>query len=190
MTFSFRVGLVSSQVATHMPFHYSGIDCQCPKGFSGPICEFAEEETNTCNLNCANDGICVKGAKDYSYMNEKGIDMSQLAHITNELNSEDFESCKCVEGWTGLRCETKVEDCDEEGQHLCLHGSKCIKNGDNYACDCNAELAEDTRYAGIYCQHKATSLCTLDGSPGTGKNKGAFCVNGGECLKLVGPDEE
>ena len=55
-------------------------------------------------------------------------------------------------------------------------------------CDCST--ADSTPVAGKYCQHEATSLCTLDGQVGTGKNKFAFCVNNGKCVKLVGENEE
>lgn len=170
---------------------YSGLDCVCPEGFSGPICEFADTETAACTLKCENQGICVKGPKDYSYMSQRGIDMEELSHILNQKHTEDFESCKCPEGFTGLKCQTKVTLCDEAGQHLCLHGSTCVQSGDgDYSCDCDAEFTGKTRYAGLYCQHQSTVLCTPDGMPGTGKNKDAFCVNNGKCLKLVGPDEE
>ena len=115
--------------------------------------------------------------------------MSELAHITETTHTEDFESCKCPEGFTGLRCEIKVETCPE-GDHLCLFGSTCERVGNNYTCDCDVETTEKTRFAGMYCQHKSTSLCTVDGMLGSGKNKNAFCVSNGKCLKLVGEDEE
>lgn len=162
----------------------------CPEGFSGPICEFADSETSaSCSLKCENEGICVKGAKDYSYLNKGGIDMSELTHITNVVHTEDFESCKCRANYTGLTCETEVRSCSPEVNHICLHGATCVQLGNNYTCDCDVEGVH-SRFAGKYCQHKSTSLCTPDGMPGTGKNKNAFCVNNGKCLKLVGDGEE
>jgi len=122
-------------------------------------------------------------------MSENGIDMSELSQITNEQHTDDFEHCKCPVGWTGIRCETEIESCGDGG-HLCLHGATCVDSGDEYTCDCNAAVTENAQFAGKYCQHESTSLCTPDGTPGTGKNKFAFCVNNGKCVKLVGPDEE
>lgn len=158
----------------------SGLDCTCKDGFSGPICEFADSETTaSCNLECQNGGICIKGHKDYSYMNKGGIDMAELTQITNNLHNEDFEACKCPASFTGLTCETKVQSCSSVGSHICLHGSTCVQAGDTYTCDCNAIVDSRTRFAGKYCQYQSTSLCTPDGMPGTGKNKNAFCVNKG-----------
>lgn len=122
-------------------------------------------------------------------MSENGIDMSELSHIVNEKHTDEFEHCRCPEDWTGLRCETKVESCGD-GSHVCLHGSTCVQDGNKYSCNCNAQVTGNNLYAGEYCQHESTSLCTPDGMPGTGKNKFAFCVNNGKCAKLVGPNEE
>jgi hypothetical protein len=165
----------------------AGLDCICPEGFSGPICEFANTEITACTLKCENKGICTKGSKNYTYMNENGIDMSELSQLTSFPHTQEFESCKCPQGFVGLKCETMVETCND-GKHVCFHGSSCVRIGNEYSCDCNT--AEGALVAGRYCQNEATSLCTLDGRVGTGKNKHAFCVNNGKCVKLVGENEE
>ena len=44
-------------------------------------------------------------------------------------------------------------------------------------CDCSAIDTDVIKYAGIYCEHAATSYC----QKGSDKSAHAFCTNGGEC---------
>ena len=169
--------------------HQNGsyLDCECPSGFHGPICEFKDavqpDEYENCTLVCDNGGQCRNGAKDTSILDQFGNDLSQYA-VSHDSN---FEHCVCPDGFTGLTCATKIEVCDN-AEHVCLHGSDCIpdeSDGIGSACDCEAGSTSFEMLAGKYCEHKSTSICT---SGETSSSEFAFCVNKGECVDIVGQD--
>jgi hypothetical protein len=160
----------------------SNLSCSCPKGYHGPICEFKDSNiTNDfedCNLVCANGGKCRNGAKDTSFWDKFGDALSHYS-VSHDKN---FEHCVCPEGFTGLTCEIKMVVCPQ-GNHVCLHGSKCTQggNGKNASCDCEAGSSSFEMLAGKFCEYKSTTLC----------NSGShfsFCVNDGECV--VSSDDE
>jgi hypothetical protein len=122
-------------------------------------------------------------------LKEQGFDMSALEHITNHTHTDKIEHCICPIEWTGVKCEIKVEKCGEN-DHVCLHGSTCNKDGDSYTCDCEEAFTGLDQFGGKYCEHKSTSICTPDSKSGSGKNKFAFCVNSGQCKKIVDENEE
>ncbi|KAL9189243.1 hypothetical protein ACHAXT_011733 [Thalassiosira profunda] len=74
---------------------------------------------------------------------------------------------------------------------ICEHRSPCAphpsKEG-SFMCDCAAidRVSGVIKYAGIYCEHEATSYCQAGG----GGSAHAFCTNGGECKLMVGRGEE
>ena len=115
--------------------------------------------------------------------------MIELEHITNQTHTGKIEHCICPITFTGLKCEVPVEKCGDN-DHICLYGSTCKHDGDNYSCDCEKAFNGLDHFSGKYCQHKSTSICTPDNKPGLGKNKFAFCVNFGKCKKLVDENEE
>ena len=81
-------------------------------------------------------------------------------------------------------CDKAVDMCGENNDHICLHGAKCIKNEDGtHGCDCTKANGASSfdKFAGLFCEHKASMFCTADGSPGTGSDHASFCVNGGKC---------
>jgi hypothetical protein len=138
------------------------------------------DEEASCELDCG-DGDCRKGVKDLSLLEGFG---SELAHIANETN-KNFQHCVCPPGLVGPRCEFKVEICGE-GQHLCLHGSKCVDVDNKKACDCDHAFNSLTQFAGAFCQHEASVFCTEDGKPGAGGQASkAFCVNDGKCKGTI-----
>lgn len=165
----------------------SHLGCICPSGFHGPICEYRdadleeeeemekEEEEEKCNLVCKNGGQCRKGIKDASWIEKFGPELSYL----NVTHSNDFEHCVCAEGFLGLQCEHEIELCSS-GQHVCLHGSKCVSDG--LSCDCEAGSSQVKKLAGKFCQHQSTEICTKDGADMLANSKFAFCVNGGVCV--------
>lgn len=164
---------------------YSHLGCKCKPGYTGDICDIVldgsseineqVEEEAKCELDCG-AGNCRKGVKDLSLLEGFG---SELAHIANETN-QNFEHCVCPSGLVGPRCEFKVEVCGN-GEHLCLHGSKCVKKNDKHACDCDT-FDGLGQIAGAFCQHSASQFCTETGNAVLGGQASrAFCVNGGTC---------
>uniref|UniRef100_A0A7S2U8S7 Delta-like protein n=1 Tax=Attheya septentrionalis TaxID=420275 RepID=A0A7S2U8S7_9STRA len=169
--------------------------CDCPSGFTGSQCEYksAVATPPKCNLDCENKGICRKGVKDFGVGggSKWGLAFLNVTHL-------NYEHCVCPEGFTGLQCEYEVETC-ENGEHNCLNGGACVKvaaEGDEYkhACDCAGDADSTHHFSGFFCEHAATSICTVD-DPSTSAldhvfNVHAFCTNGGTCKKKVGEKDK
>jgi len=192
----------------------AALGCDCMPGFSGPACEFedhsveppvdnndipnnsdANDNTNTsdndspidCQLKCMNGGNCAHGAKDLGSL--KDI-IGDVSHLNQTYANDYFAHCVCAEGWVGPTCEQKLDICGE-GEHVCLHGSKCVPDTSaesEYTCDCSE--ADDvignngkTAFAGDSCQYHGTEICTI-GDPYPGQPL-FFCVNGGSCNAWV-----
>jgi len=183
--------------------------CSCPSGYTGfrcdePIYKDQDNEDNIvpndpdereddtdfyrCKLDCKNGSVCAKGAKDLS--NFRGA-VDHVAHLNQTYDQEYFEHCVCKEGWFGLECEHKAEVCGAD-EHLCLHGSKCVKNNQHHGCDCSQadeqlDGSDNSLFAGDSCQHPATDICTY------GKNAPGrplfFCTNQGTCNDYVSPSD-
>jgi hypothetical protein len=94
-----------------------------------------------------------------------------------------FFSSACPENFVGIRCEHSIEIC-EAGQHVCFHGSKCVRFGEETGCDCSTASKS---FAGASCQHAATDMCTV-GAVGLGQSR-FFCVNNGLCKAYVSSSE-
>ena len=142
-----------------------------------------EDPDTDCSLECQNFGVCRMGSKDLGYMKE----IAETTPYLYQTHDANFQHCVCRDGFTGLYCEHEVDVCGE-GQHICLHGSTCVRNGDEHLCDClDASTDVSDTYAGLACQHAATDICTAgDMSPG---HQLAFCVNGGICKDRVAQGE-
>jgi len=189
--------------------------CDCKPGFTGFSCEFVvslegedtdgdgepelpfpdsdgsgrpiidPEEITSCSLTCENGGVCRDGTKDNGILNLNDKDLN-APHL-DETHTESFEHCVCREGFVGLYCEHKIEICGEN-EHICLHGGKCVTDGDSHSCDCS-ETDSDfaSAFAGVSCQHPANDICTI-GDPEPGQAV-SFCVNQGTCRGKVRPGE-
>jgi len=122
--------------------------CSCPDGYTGDHCEFdpSEEapvpEGKKCTKTvCQNGGICQFGMKDHGVLSEmtsKPGMAENLGSLIPENANENYEHCICPEGYAGTSCEHVAEVCPG-GEHICFHGSKCIKNvmNEDYSCSCN-----------------------------------------------------
>jgi protein crumbs len=71
----------------------------------------------------------------------------------------------CSPGFTGLNCETNVDDCESQP---CLNHGKCLDEVNAYACDCS-----DTGFEGDHCE---TNIDDCLSDP---------CVNGAQCLDEI-----
>jgi hypothetical protein len=186
--------------------------CSCSDQYSGFSCEFevtggsapapaptpsvttvatpTESATipMTCDLDCGAFGVCRNGLKDISALGD-------AAHSASFNQTDDgfFQHCVCQDGYVGLTCNQVVQVCPD-GQQKCLHGSKCYQQDQEYLCDCQDIVdtasgeAFSSTYAGDSCEHKATSTCLLNPQNEPAKPL-SFCVNNGECLEKVGPDD-
>ncbi|KAL3939774.1 MAG: hypothetical protein SGARI_001246 [Bacillariaceae sp.] len=149
--------------------------CICPEGFSGPRCAFQMGidgmDYRECDLDCRNGGTCHKGMKQQP---QKHLEL-YLSEKEQERH-EDYEHCVCPSGWYGIRCEYQVEEC-AEGEHLCFHGSTCIRDDeDEFSCDC---MSANVKTAGLFCEYIASSECDEWKDKGNGHR--GFCTNGGTC---------
>eukprot|EP00578_Thalassiosira_sp_NH16_P028322 CAMPEP_0181101192 /NCGR_PEP_ID=MMETSP1071-20121207/13617_1 /TAXON_ID=35127 /ORGANISM="Thalassiosira sp., Strain NH16" /LENGTH=251 /DNA_ID=CAMNT_0023184015 /DNA_START=161 /DNA_END=916 /DNA_ORIENTATION=+ len=84
---------------------------------------------------------------------------------------------------------SKTTECNDG--LICENSAPCIPHPtkeSKYMCDCNlAEGSNDlVKFAGVYCEHQATSYC----QKGSSTSEHAFCTNGGECKVMVGRREE
>lgn len=155
--------------------------CGCPPGFSGPRCAFElgkdGNDYAACKLTCDNGGTCQKGVKDLRRAYGKFAD--DISHMLDTSHGDDFEHCVCPEGFFGIRCEYVAELC-EAGEHICLHGSSCVRDGNDLGCDCDSA---EQNTAGLFCEFFSTEDCNT--SAGSENNElSSFCTNGGKCVEV------
>lgn len=156
--------------------------CECPDEWSGPSCEFESqnrdhEHTKNCKLNCLNGGQCRKGAKDMPAIDGLSEGTEHLA----SAHSEKYEHCVCPENFAGMQCEHRYEECGN-GEHMCLHGTKCVPPNDEshpkWTCECDET-------SGKVCQRHRSSVCTSSDADSTmyrGMTSMIYCVNDGVCM--------
>lgn len=178
--------------------------CRCPSGFYGPRCELTvyedqalgenEAMTNafnyTCRLSCSNGGYCVKGVKDNGIYQDT---IKNVAHLNQTYHETYFEHCICPDGFIGLTCEHQIETCTN-GEHYCLHGSTCVKENEDYLCDCRqadetiGRGDHPTVFAGDSCEHPANDICVQGHIYPT--TPLYFCVNQGICRAYVSEGDD
>jgi hypothetical protein len=150
--------------------------CVCSKAFDGPHCEFKFGQLpSACSLHCQHGSTCKLGAPSWQHF------YRNTAHTwTNPL---DMQHCACQPGYTGLLCEVVGVPC---GNNFCHNGGTCVQTTQSdgsvkHFCDCTTAeknvSGKVVGYAGEFCEHEATSLCTDE----LGVNGNQFCVNGGVC---------
>lgn len=84
--------------------------------------------------------------------------------------------------------EDDIVICDDG--HRCENGSMCVQSETdegNFYCDCDSASDLNSVYAGLYCEHEATTFCTSE--DGKDKSSVAFCTNGSSCLAITNTKE-
>ncbi|XP_076314255.1 uncharacterized protein LOC143226757 [Tachypleus tridentatus] len=141
-------------------------ECKCHQGWQGPTCQ-----------ECIRYPGCVHGtcSKAWQCNCEEGwgglFCNQDLNYCTNHKPCKNggtctntghgSYTCACPVGFTGLDCETQVDDCAHDS---CLNGGTCKGTGKNYTCKCSVG------YYGQHCEISA-STCIED-----------LCRNGGSCI--------
>lgn len=141
--------------------------CICPPDKTGETCA----EVKDCELNCIH-GDCL-----YPFTPVNG-------QVANDFSREPY--CKCDEGFTGILCESEVDDC-ADGIRSCYNGGKCKEEKNSgestYTCDCSV-IPRTSPFVGLECEHPAETICSL-----MTVTKDSFCVNGGTCKDIVYTEE-
>ncbi|XP_012934800.1 sushi, von Willebrand factor type A, EGF and pentraxin domain-containing protein 1 [Aplysia californica] len=131
--------------------------CACPDQLMGPLCE---HPASSCLPNpCQHRGVCVEEngvhfrcrcADDYtgSFCQDKMswcqrnpcmnggscVEVTSFANDNQILPAEQNYVCRCEHGWTGDRCEVRVEpSCDLSP---CVNGGTCLPSPSGYTCVC------------------------------------------------------
>lgn len=125
--------------------------------------ELQNDRNEACTLKCENGSTC--SFKGPSLWGQK-----------------DGMHCVCTTGFAGVRCELSASVCGA-GEHVCLNGSACVKDGNEYKCECEQNDASFN-----ICPHRRTEFCTpvpphieyYDGMA-----VAAFCVNDGICADVL-----
>lgn len=155
----------------------SSFACDCTDEWRGPSCEFASFEQATSAAESCGDDVCRNGGSCVR---------SPIDSFDESLGVED--RCVCPDGWTGTKCEHKYEECGN-GQHICLHGSKCVQEtgSKKWTCECEEAYREDQNYVGEFCQHHKMTVCTTADSElqmYDGSASATYCVNDAACVEI------
>lgn len=124
--------------------------------------QFETETVPECTLDCKNNGVCFLGLPSETAPTQ--------THRWS-LDVDEHMTCLCPPGFGGRFCEAPVEQCGNGEGHVCLNGGKCVtttsvENTDGmvrsqHHCDCTvASNEKNDRFAGKFCEHKATSICS------------------------------
>jgi Notch-like protein len=74
-----------------------------------------------------------------------GIDAADATVCSGNGVCIDVDTCTCDPGWTGVECETNIDDCSP---NPCMNGGTCSDGVDQYTCTCPGG------YAGTNCEVK------------------------------------
>ncbi|XP_060597850.1 fibropellin-1-like isoform X2 [Ruditapes philippinarum] len=120
-------------------------------------------------ITCIDDSECPAG--DTCLEINLGTTVKSYCYTCNcmELNQCYLEDrlllCNCSgSGFTGLYCETNIDDCENQP---CMHDGTCIDKVNNYTCQCIPG------YTGVNCETDIDDCENI------------ICLNGGTCIDGV-----
>lgn len=160
--------------------------CTCADGWSGDLCDIQGEAEQVCDLDCENGGSCRIGVKGYKDTYDS------LGLPVHAVRSESGMHCSCPDGFTGLKCEVRIDHC-QSSDYFCLNGVPCDSDDTNvsgevskFSCQCDLDQGESSpQLAGRFCEYAVTEFCSKDGA----RHNQSFCTNGGKCKKYNDHDE-
>ncbi|XP_072367573.1 protein crumbs homolog 1 isoform X1 [Scyliorhinus torazame] len=136
--------------------------CHCWPGFTGTYCEI---DIHECFSNpCLHGGECV----ELSWTNMFG-NISELPAVFSYEHAAGY-ICKCQYGFTGLRCEMDVNECDSTP---CQNGGTCQNTMESYICHCPARNEQEIFYGGKNCTDILTGCENHE------------CQNGATCIPYL-----
>jgi hypothetical protein len=172
--------------------------CKCEDGWYGDLCDIeiidGVVDVPDCALTCENGGSCRFGVKGY----KDSIEALNL-HM-HAMKHEDGMYCSCPDGYTGLKCEVKIDHCPDNGSgaenQFCLNGVPCSPDDDGttssnlvvekFGCQCDGAASEAALpLAGRFCEFAVTEFCSSNSM----RHSHSFCTNGGKCKVMNGHDD-
>ena len=119
--------------------------CICPLGFNGVECQV---DNRPCKPHtCRNQGI-YRFQYSFLDLSDRNLSFHVLGNCT-EVNNDTFR-CTCAFGWTGIRCETMVNHCDNV---TCQNRGVCLPLLGKYKCECLGDS-----FSGEHCEKTATHM--------------------------------
>ena len=123
-----------------------GYSCSCPPYFNGSRCE---DDHRPCKTD-----TCWNNGTNCHFLRRSIIIFLLISLGTchpDELNVNFI--CQCQEGWTGRRCESMINYCENI---TCENNGVCRSLFMNYTCECLGDS-----YSGRHCENTATQVVIL-----------------------------
>ncbi|KAI3363129.1 hypothetical protein L3Q82_011776 [Scortum barcoo] len=183
---------------------------RCLRGFAGKNCEEVIDYCGLLNINCLNEGLCLRIIGGYQCVCAPGwvgefcqyvgdaclikpnICLNGATCITtSQPSSPPQYTCKCPLGFTEANCGTEINECDSSP---CQHGGTCSDLLGHYECQCptgflgkNCEVDIDAcALPNNSCPPRTQCLDLPDGLEYTCRvpcpQNLQPCANGGHCV--------
>ncbi|KAF0713363.1 hypothetical protein As57867_004369, partial [Aphanomyces stellatus] len=118
------------------PLSSMGYSCRCYTGFNGTKCEGTQDDS--CDVDCGVGGACIN-RQCVCYAAYQGKDIrcakctSNAACENNNKCNIDTGKCMCAEGFVGLTCGGKLDNC---AGVTCPNGGSPFNDGKFCKCKC------------------------------------------------------